>query len=126
MKDEEQGEQGATVAGDEEQGDGAAARRRKKEDPHRSVREKRVRSTFKPLTGHAPRPTGRAQETSDQSLVRSRVDRTRPVRDDQTLTESGSRTDTQQRTPGQPDASARFKTDADRVRSENSLRAIFA
>jgi hypothetical protein len=46
MKDDEQGEQGATVAGDEEQGDGAAVRRRKKEDPRRSVREKKGEIRF--------------------------------------------------------------------------------
>jgi hypothetical protein len=43
------------------------------------------------MTGRAGRLTGRGGAASGQSLVSSWRNRTRPVRDDQTLTESGQR-----------------------------------
>jgi hypothetical protein len=60
------------------------------------VRLKRLRSAFHAMTGRAGQLTGRGGVASDQSPVSCWRDRTRPVRDDQTLTESG------QTLPGNP------------------------
>jgi hypothetical protein len=54
-------------------------------------RLKNLRSAFQRLTGRAPRLTRRAVEASSQSPVRSRSDRTRPLRGDRTQTESGQK-----------------------------------
>jgi hypothetical protein len=60
------------------------------------VRLKRLRSAFHAMTGRGGRMTGRDGVASGQSPVSSWCDRTRPVRDDRTLTESG------QSLPGNP------------------------
>jgi hypothetical protein len=60
------------------------------------VRLKRLRSAFHAMTGRGGRLTGRDGVASDQSPVSSWRDRTRSVRDDRTLTESG------QSLPGNP------------------------
>jgi hypothetical protein len=62
----------------------------------RDVRLRRGRSAFKAMTGRAGRLTGHGGAASGQSPVSSWRDRTRPVRDDRTRTESG------QRLPGNP------------------------
>jgi hypothetical protein len=60
------------------------------------VRLKRLRSAFHAMTGRGGRLTERDGAASGQSPVSSWRDRTRPVRDDRTLTESG------QSLPGNP------------------------
>jgi hypothetical protein len=60
------------------------------------VRLKRLRSAFHAMTERGGRLTGRDGATSGQSPVSSWCDRTRPVRDDRTLTESD------QSLPGNP------------------------
>jgi hypothetical protein len=68
----------------------------KKEKEEQDVRLKRLRSAFNAMTGRAGRLIGRGRTASGQSPVSSWCDRTRPVRDDQTLIESG------QNLPGNP------------------------
>jgi hypothetical protein len=56
-----------------------------------NVRLKRLRSAFRAMTGRGGRMTGHGGAAFGHSPVSSWNDRTRPVRHDQTLTESGHR-----------------------------------
>jgi hypothetical protein len=67
----------------------AADEKKKKEE--QDVWLKRLRSAFHAMIGRAGRLTGCGGAASGQSPVSSWRDRTRPVRDDRTLTESGQR-----------------------------------
>jgi hypothetical protein len=68
---------------------GGILRRRIKRDLNERL--KRLRSAFHAMTGRDGRLTGRGGAASSQSPVSSWSDRTRPVRDDRTLIESGQR-----------------------------------
>jgi hypothetical protein len=70
-------------------GGGGLKRRRPKNGS--GVRLRRGRSAFNAMIGRAGRLIGRGGAASSQSPVSSWRDRTRPVRDDRTLTESGQR-----------------------------------
>jgi hypothetical protein len=75
------------------------------------------------MTGRAGRLTGRGRAASDQSLVSSWRDRTCPVRDDRTLTESG------QNLPGNPTrmtgrgGGVRDRTQWSQYRVQSSVRS---
>jgi hypothetical protein len=69
--------------------DGGGGLKRKMKNLDLNLRLKRLRSAFHVMTGRGGRMTGRDGAASGQSPVSSWRDRTRPVRDDRTLTESG-------------------------------------